>query len=56
MPDTKSGRERKGRNKRTQLEERLYEKELERLGEDATLPEFDGGDGDLVTDARSGED
>ncbi len=29
MPDTKSGRERKGRNKRRQLESRLNERELE---------------------------
>jgi hypothetical protein len=28
MPDTKSGRERKGKNKRRQLESRLNEREL----------------------------
>jgi hypothetical protein len=44
MPDTKSGRERNGRNKRAQLRRRLYEEELETLDEDAELPEF--GDGE----------
>ena len=29
MPDTKSGRERKGRNKRRQLESRLNQRELD---------------------------
>jgi len=40
MPDTKSGRERNGRNKRAQLRQQLYEQELETLDEDAELPEF----------------
>lgn len=41
MPDTKSGRERKGVNKRAQLREQLYGKELERLDDDEEeLPEF----------------
>ncbi|MFB6160101.1 MAG: hypothetical protein ABEJ61_02880 [Haloferacaceae archaeon] len=43
MPDTKSGRERKGVNKRAQLRERLYGKELERLEaeeEEEELPGF----------------
>lgn len=51
MPDTKRGRERKGKNKRLQRVERLYAKELERLDADEELPEFDGGDTDLVADA-----
>jgi len=33
MPDTKSGRERKGRNKRRQLESRLNERELQAADE-----------------------
>ena len=48
MPDTKEGRERNGRNKRSQLQERLYEEELASLEADEDLPEFDGGDSDLV--------
>jgi hypothetical protein len=41
MPDTKDGRERKGANKRAQLRQRLYGKELERLTDDEEeLPEF----------------
>lgn len=50
MPDTKRGRERKGKNKRLQRVERLYAKELERLDGDDSLPEFDGADADLVAD------
>jgi hypothetical protein len=49
MPDTKRGREREGQNKRRQRVERLYAKELERLGDGEPLPEFDG-DGDLIAD------
>jgi hypothetical protein len=45
MPDTKSGRERKGANKRAQLRRRLYGRELERLdAEDEDLPEFGSDD------------
>ena len=40
MPDTKSGRERKGRKKREQLRRRLYQRELETLDTDEDLPEF----------------
>jgi hypothetical protein len=40
MPDTKSGRERKGRKKREQLRQRLYEQELETLDDEGELPEF----------------
>ncbi|MFB6079671.1 MAG: hypothetical protein ABEJ81_01530 [Haloferacaceae archaeon] len=43
MPDTKRGRERKGRNKRQQLVERQYAAELERLDADEDLPEFGAG-------------
>ncbi|RMB23672.1 hypothetical protein [Haloplanus aerogenes] len=50
MPDTKSGRERNGKNKRQQLRQRLYEQEMESLNEDADLPEFGEGEEDLATD------
>ncbi|WP_169719015.1 hypothetical protein [Haloplanus natans] len=40
MPDTKSGRERNGKNKRAQLRQQLYEEELESLDEEGDLPEF----------------
>lgn len=43
MADTKSGRERNGRNKAAQLRRRLYRKEIESLDADDDLPEF--GDG-----------
>jgi hypothetical protein len=36
----KSGRERNDRNKRARLRQRLYERKLETLDEDAELPEF----------------
>lgn len=41
MPDTKSGRERKGRNKRSQLQERLYANEIEAVKSDDQLPPFE---------------
>ncbi|SEG22227.1 hypothetical protein [Halobellus limi] len=41
MPDTKNGRERKGRNKRSQLQEELYEEEIEALDADEELPSFE---------------
>jgi hypothetical protein len=44
MPDTKNGRERKGRNKRNQLQERLYEREMDALDTDEDLPPFEAGD------------
>lgn len=56
MPDTKSGRERKGRNKRSQLEERLYSRELETLDRDEDLPEFDGSGSDLLADEPALDD
>ncbi len=50
MPDTKSGRERKGKNKRRQLESRLNERELDAADEppEPTLDEVDSNylDGD----------
>ena len=50
MPDTKDGRERKGKNKRRQLEHRLAERELEMDLEENELPPLDGTGGDLVAD------
>lgn len=50
MPDTKSGRERKGRNKRRQLENHLTRRELNTLGEDDELPPLDGADGEFLAD------
>jgi ribose 1,5-bisphosphokinase PhnN len=41
MPDTKNGRERKGRNKREQLEARLTRRELRTMDAEEDLPEFD---------------
>ncbi|WP_203229098.1 hypothetical protein [Halobellus captivus] len=41
MPDTKDGRERKGRNKRNQLQERLYDEEMEAIDADEELPPFE---------------
>jgi hypothetical protein len=41
MPDTKNGRERKGRNKRNQLRQELYDAELDALDDDEDLPSFE---------------
>ena len=37
MPDTKRGRERKGRGKRSQLREELYDRELDAIESDEEL-------------------
>ena len=50
MPDTKSGRERKGRNKRRQLENRLTRREVDTLDEDDELPSFNGASGEFLAD------
>ncbi|MGM0604082.1 MAG: hypothetical protein ACQETB_00265 [Halobacteriota archaeon] len=50
MPDTKSGRERKGRNKRAQLEDRLNRKELRTLDADDELPDFGDADSEFLTE------
>ncbi|MFB6256939.1 MAG: hypothetical protein ABEH58_09495 [Haloplanus sp.] len=50
MPDTKSGRERNGKNKRAQLRQRLYEEELESLDDEGELPEFGEGEGEFAID------
>lgn len=41
MPDTKEGRERKGQNKRTQLQQELYEEEMDAIDSDEELPDFE---------------
>jgi len=41
MPDTKSGRERNGRNKRSQRRQKLYDAELDTLDDDDDLPPFE---------------
>ena len=50
MPDTKSGRERKGRNKRAQLESKLNARERELLGQTDEPPEPERIDSDFLTD------
>lgn len=51
MPDTKSGREKKGLNKEKQLTEELYEQELSALDdEDRTPPEFTDASGEFLAD------
>ena len=49
MPDTKSGRERKGRNKRRQLESHLTERELD-APEEPPEPTLDDLDSEYLTD------
>ncbi|WP_418281475.1 hypothetical protein [Halorubrum sp. DTA98] len=49
MPDTKSGRERKGRNKRRQLESRLNERELE-AADEPPEPSTDDVDTEYLVD------
>jgi hypothetical protein len=57
MPDTKNGRERKGRNKRNQLQERLYEREMEALDADEDLPPFEAGeDGQFLAEELPDEE
>lgn len=43
MPDTKAGRERKGRNKRSQLQRKLYQAEVDAIDDDEELPPFEAG-------------
>ncbi|MFB6156118.1 MAG: hypothetical protein ABEJ22_09500 [Haloferacaceae archaeon] len=52
MPDTKSGRERNGRNKRRQLTESLYHREIEAVSSDEDLPDLgeEEADGELLAD------
>ena len=50
MPDTKSGRERKGRNKRRQLESELASRDLETVGDDEAprIEADDAADADFL--------
>jgi hypothetical protein len=50
MPDTKSGREKKGLNKEKQLTEELYEKELSVLDEEDVPLEFTDASGEFIAD------
>lgn len=56
MPDTKSGREKKGQNKRSQLSERLNERELRTLDRDDEPPRWEGVDGDFLADVLPDDD
>ncbi|WP_171006685.1 hypothetical protein [Halalkalirubrum salinum] len=50
MPDTKSGRERKGRNKRAQLERQLNKQELRALEGEEEPPEPAEPDSEFLTE------
>ncbi|WP_411965326.1 hypothetical protein [Haloferax sp. YSMS24] len=50
MPDTKSGREKKGLNKRSQLTERLYERELAVLDGEDDEPELEEFEGEFIAE------
>ncbi|WP_396610725.1 hypothetical protein ACH9L7_10865 [Haloferax sp. S1W] len=51
MPDTKSGREKKGLNKQFQLTERLYERELSVLeGEEEEEPSLEDASGEFLAE------
>ena len=57
MPDTKRGRERKGRGKKHQLREHIYDRELESLDSEEEL-DFDSllgdeSDADTLIDEES---
>jgi hypothetical protein len=52
MADTKTGRERKGRNKTAQLESTLVRRELRTLTERGTPPALDRIDDEFLTDPR----
>lgn len=56
MPDTKSGREKKGLNKLNQLDERLNERELRTLDRDDEPPRWEGIDGEFIADDTPDDD
>lgn len=58
MPDTKSGREKKGLNKQAQLDASLYEQELEVLDDETDEPRLDelGGSGEFIADELPEDD
>jgi len=58
MPDTKSGRERKGRNKRRQLEFELASRDAETVREADEAPEVkpvDAADAELLENPNGGD-
>ncbi|WP_380678999.1 hypothetical protein [Salinigranum sp. GCM10025319] len=56
MPDTKSGREKKGLNKRNQLDDHLTERELQTLERDDEPSRWEGIDGEFVADELPDDD
>ena len=54
MPDTKSGRERKGKNKRRQLESRLNRRELD-AADEPPEPTLDEIDSEYLTDVNEAD-
>ncbi|WP_201740197.1 hypothetical protein [Salinigranum halophilum] len=56
MPDTKSGREKKGLNKLNQLDERLNERELRTLDRDDEPPRWADVDGEFIADEAPDDD
>jgi hypothetical protein len=56
MPDTKSGREKKGLNKLNQLDQRLAERELRTLDRDDEPSRWGDIDGDFVADELPDDD
>jgi hypothetical protein len=56
MPDTKSGREKKGRNKRIQLDEHLTERELRTLDREDEPARWEGIGGEFVADELPDDD
>jgi hypothetical protein len=56
MPDTKSGREKKGLNKRNQLDEHLAERELRSLDREDEPPRWDAVSGEFVADELPDDD
>jgi hypothetical protein len=56
MPDTKSGREKKGLNKLNQLHERLNKRELRTLDRDDEPPRWEDVDGDFIADDLPDDD
>ncbi|MFC7204629.1 hypothetical protein ACFQJC_14005 [Haloferax namakaokahaiae] len=56
MPDTKSGREKKGLNKQAQLDATLYEQELEVLDGESDEPPLDDTSGEFIADELPEDD
>ncbi len=56
MPDTKTGRERKGLNKEAQLERRLARQEVRTMGADDEPSRFDDIDAELLTEGEDRSD